>query len=315
MPTFGHILVPVDLSSGSTAALSGARAIARAARVRLTLLHVHPNVEPQALGESLSSPTSLVLDDVARGRLLSELAALGQPIRSDVAELELAVREGEPGREIGSYAEEHGIDLIVMDSHGRTGIDRLVIGSVAEAVSRKATCSVLVIRDTAGRPAERAFSRILCAVDLAVPSHATLATAADLARAMDAQLTVAHVVETWHWDDPWPIARGDEAETRRLLAESARQRVGDLLGRSEDVARVDIRVVFGRVYPEILGAIAECSADLVVVGTHAGGMRRLLFGSTAQQLLREAPCPVLIARPGPESTPRIESAEAVTAKV
>jgi nucleotide-binding universal stress UspA family protein len=298
MPTFRAVLVPVDFSSGSRAALAVARTIARSAKVHLTLLHVYPSVEPQALGESVSAPQYRALDDMTRARLLRELAAIAQPARADVDRLELAVREGDPSREILAYAEEHGVDLIALGTQGRGGLDRLVIGSVAEAVSRKAACSVLTVREpSAGRLPGAALSRIVCAVDLAAPSEATLETALDLAGTLGARLTVGHVIEAWHWDDPWPIARGDEGETRRLLAESARQRVFELLARRESPVPVDVRVVFGRAYPEIVGLIREHSADLVVAGAHAGTVRRLLFGSTAEQLLRDAPCPVLLARP------------------
>ena len=298
MPAFGEVLVPIDFSSGCRAALEVARTIARAAKARLTLLHVYPNVEPQALGESLSAPEYHPLDDAERARIIRQLATLARPLRSDVARLELVVRDGDPRTEILAYAEGHATDLIVLGTHGRRGLDRLVLGSVAKGVSRKATCSVLTVREPAAPYALAARPRILCALDLSASSGATLDAAVDLARTLAARLTVAHVIEGRHGDDPWPIARREEGEVCRFLAEAAHERMSRLLARGDDLARsADVQVLFGDASAEILRLAREQAADLVVVGTHAGPVSRLLFGSTADRLLHKAACPVLIARP------------------
>jgi nucleotide-binding universal stress UspA family protein len=132
-----RILVPVDFSETSAAALRYGVELARGFKARLHLLHVpeHPTEAEYPIGlfETMQS--------AAHGRLRHLLSD------ADANELhpQCSMRMGTPPEEIVDYAQEHDIDLIVMGTHGRTGLARVILGSVAERVVRTAPCPVLTV--------------------------------------------------------------------------------------------------------------------------------------------------------------------------
>jgi nucleotide-binding universal stress UspA family protein len=136
-----RILVPTDFSLTSAAALRYASALARRFAARVDLLNVADYAGNAAEGDY---PIGLVqtMQNAAHERLRRLLT------EQDVKELQpgYATRIGLPAEEIVQYAHEHAIDLIVMGTHGREGVMRVVLGSVAEAVVRRASCPVLTVR-------------------------------------------------------------------------------------------------------------------------------------------------------------------------
>lgn len=136
-----HILACIDFSEHSTRALAEVGEYARANGSKVTLIYISDPqsfVPPQAILEPASQA-----DDTAHE---TELAKLRDEHLSDIA-VELAVvPDRAPARAICDYAEGHGVDLIVLGSHGRGGMERWLIGSVAERVVRHAACNVYVVR-------------------------------------------------------------------------------------------------------------------------------------------------------------------------
>ena len=137
---FKRILVPIDFSAPSEAALAHARTLAERFDSALHLLHVGENLFLRAVA---GDPHSL--QEAAIRQLQDQLTEADRR-RGAVAVVE---RSDEPASEILRYAEAAGIQLIVVGTHGRTGLARLVLGSVAEAVVRAAPCPVLTVRSTA----------------------------------------------------------------------------------------------------------------------------------------------------------------------
>jgi nucleotide-binding universal stress UspA family protein len=136
-----QVLVPTDFSDASDAALRYGIALARAFHAKLHLLHIPEHPRAMAAAEY---PIGLVAalrnaDHERLGQLLTE-----QEYRELLPER--AMRIGTPCDEIVGYAGEHDIDLIVMGTHGRRGIARVLMGSVAEHVVRTAPCPVLTVR-------------------------------------------------------------------------------------------------------------------------------------------------------------------------
>jgi nucleotide-binding universal stress UspA family protein len=143
---FSRILHPTDFSPASAAALASALALAKAGRAKLVLLHV------------LTPPSPFVGDDVVPARTYEELeAGARRGARRELARrVARARRAGVPAagvivdgvafEEITRFAKRKGVDLIVMGTHGRTGLPRLFMGSVAERVLQRAPCSVLTAR-------------------------------------------------------------------------------------------------------------------------------------------------------------------------
>jgi nucleotide-binding universal stress UspA family protein len=211
------------------------------------------------------------------------------------AELPLAdpvVREGDAAEEIHAYADENAVDLVVLGSHRRHPVERLLTGSVAARVTRHASCPTLIV-PLGTRPS---FARVMCAVDLSPSSIDTVDQAAAIARATGAHLILAHVVEAppRYGYEPWMLAPDDEDDARRALDEDARSRLADLLVRhAHGGLTIELRVVFGDARSQIerLGA----SADLLVLGLRSRrSMDQLLFGSTTRHMLRVAAAPILL---------------------
>jgi len=138
-----HILSCVDFSEQSTRALAGVGEYARANGTKVTLIHIsdtHAFVPPQTVLEGASAANEAAHQD--------ELAKLRDQHLTDV-EVEIAVlADHAPAKAICEYAESHGVDLIVVGSHGRGGMERWLIGSVAERVVRHATTNVYVVRQS-----------------------------------------------------------------------------------------------------------------------------------------------------------------------
>ncbi|HWE35989.1 MAG TPA: universal stress protein [Isosphaeraceae bacterium] len=155
MLTFQSVLVPVDFSERSRWAFEMARALASNTRTRLVVLHVIDEVhvaEQAVLLDESGLLTELPAAAPAHLQAIEERLRELYPTSATV-EVEYRLREGEPAEEAVRQAKGLGCDLIVVGSHGRTGLDRLLLGSVAEAVLRHAPCPVLVVKSPAGAAA------------------------------------------------------------------------------------------------------------------------------------------------------------------
>ena len=275
---FTHILCPTDYSEPAAAALERAIAIAGWYKARVTVLHV------------CSGPPA----ESDRARLAQE-AATGRAARAAVP-LEVALADGDPARSILSEAERLQADLLVMGTHGASGFKRFILGSVTEKVLRQAAAPLLTVPPAAGPNANPPFRRVLCGVDFSTCSLVALEYAHSLARESGASLIVLHALE-WPWEEP-PAPSFDElpaAEAGALRAyrcrreQEASRRLASLL---QDEA--EYRVVHGKAYAAVLRAAAEERADLIVLGVGArSDTDRALFGSTTNQVVRRASCPVL----------------------
>jgi len=138
-----RILLPSDFSELSSEATKYACALAEQFEAELHLLHVQENVVISEFGLGLNWPE---LMQEAKGHAQAQMASLLDPKWAAEQKVVHAVVEGTPFLEIVQYAKEHDVDLIVMGTHGRTGVAHMLIGSVAEKVVRKAPCPVLTVR-------------------------------------------------------------------------------------------------------------------------------------------------------------------------
>jgi len=289
MASFRHIVAALDLSRSSAHVLSEAVAVARSCGARLTVLHV---ATPPIDGEVRDDLRELLAD------FISEAPAAGAlPIHLDLV-------AGDPGREILSFAAAHEVDLIVIGRRHHGVVDRLLLESVGEIVTRQARCAVLSVgvEPPARRPAGGVLSDILCAVDLTDTSGETLDLASNLALTASARLTVLHVIDPSRWKPPLPVAPEEVEAMQNTLAAEAYERLAILLSRSLTAEhRADTLVSFGLVPNQIVGAASAAGAQLLVVGAHS---RRFLghtfLGSTAREVVRLALRPVLLARPAPK---------------
>jgi nucleotide-binding universal stress UspA family protein len=300
-----HILCPTDCSEASRPAMRRALSLARWFGARVTALHVTPVLPPPPADMTWARYVSLTADDVqaarrdaarAFERFMEPYLALDSPV--DVKTV--AGSSDTPWREITEQAKALPADLIVMGTHGRTGLDHLLMGSVAEKVLRRAPCPVIVVGGPDGHDAASPlFRRIVCATDLTPGSTATVETALAMARENLARLVLLHVVEDVRSNRSLDVYRPvpETAALRRRLADRAEAHLFELGVGSHSFADVTVRVEAGQAWEEVVRVAEEERADLIVVGAHAGGaLGRLFLGSTAHKIVCHAPCPVLVAR-------------------
>jgi nucleotide-binding universal stress UspA family protein len=170
-----RILCPTDFSDFSERALEQAIALADPRETRITLLHVVPPLIPPAA--AMPFPVTPTLDARARGVALEALSRFGEPARAAGIETELEVREGSIAGQVVKIAEALPADLVVIGTHGLTGFDRFMLGSVTEKVLHRVGCPVLTVpRALQGRPPARPgrFQTVLCPLDFADPSARAL---------------------------------------------------------------------------------------------------------------------------------------------
>ncbi len=209
-------------------------------------------------------------------------------------EVEYETREGDTSEEILRMAREIGSDVIVMGTHGRTGLRWMLAGSVAVAVLHGAPCPVLALRSADQPRPTTEIRTILHATDFSVDSEGALRVARLLARDHGARLIILYVERLDVLSDGTPAAEVDPRVFKEAL-ENVRKRVDgpDLKYPVETLLRQGFA-------PEgIIETAEEMGCDLIVMGTHGRtGLSRLLMGSVAENVLPKASCPVLVVKTG-----------------
>ena len=142
MIQLNHILVPHDFSETSAAAVSYAIALARRFNARLTFLHVGNSAQ-----EAFESEFPIGLEEAREDAVRERLLKIVTPQEQVEFGPQFVVQRGNPASEIVRFANEHGVDLVVMGTHGRGLVGHVVMGSVAEKVVRTAPCPVLTVRN------------------------------------------------------------------------------------------------------------------------------------------------------------------------
>lgn len=299
MIEFRNILCPIDLSDASVRPLAYAAAVARWYTSRLTVLHVVPTFDPmQVRSGSIGDPVSIV-QPMPREQVLEQLRAALSATHTATLDVTLAAEAGDSVKTIVDQAVTMPADLLVMGTHGRSGFDRFLLGSVTEKVLRKAPCPILTVppHAPAKAPVDVTFTQILCPVDFSPSALQAFGCALDLARQSGGSVTVLHAIE-WLADESHPHAHFNVQDYRQSLIDDARARLQALIADQPGTkSAVTIVVVAGRAYREILTTAAAQEADLIVMGAQGrGGVGLTLFGSSTQQVVRAATCPVLTVR-------------------
>jgi nucleotide-binding universal stress UspA family protein len=264
------------------------------------VLHVLPLLVPAegpGLGAPLAAFDATAATEAAQGELQAFVAdAVGDAVERVTCETPV----GSTVPTIADTAATWRPDLVVMGTHGRGGLTRAVLGSVAESVLRRVSCPVLTVPphvgpEAAGHPR---FDRILCAVDFSEASVAGVECALALARMADARVVLLHVVEdVVHLPmAPWTpgLSVRREAIEREVAERLARLVPAD----AAEWCHAETMIADGQTGPRILDAARQACADLVVLGVHGWHpLNSLVFGSTARDVLQSAACPVLTTRP------------------
>jgi nucleotide-binding universal stress UspA family protein len=268
------ILCPVDFSQPSAAALRFAANLAASTHAGLTLVHARFLPAPPYFTESqtadLSRQFKNSMDEADRA--LEEFATRLSPGCS----AKRLIVDAAPVDAILKIAREAQSDLLVMGTHGRSGFNRFLLGSVAERILRESTVPVLTVRETSGTTAAAlSIKRILCPVNDSSAAKHALQIAARLASSLNAELTALHVVEA-----PGLDRRPDLCN---WLSEGERR-----------VCRVQEIVESGDAADRILSTAQQSSSDVLVIGAqHRLFADATVLGTTTVRVVRHSPVPVL----------------------
>ena len=281
-----EILFATDFSGPSRATLPLISSIARRFGSHLTVINVWSEPVAACMTTETAGPARVLCDEAAH-TCMHEL--LTQPALAGIKSSALLC-QGEPGREILEAIEALRPDLLVMATHGRTGLARAVLGSVAEAVFRRSRCPVLTIGPAlvARFSGGLEFNNLLIPTDLSPDSRTAAPLAGELVNA-GGKVHVLHVL-------PRETALNPDART---LCEPLRQQMKRIFdGRlTANSSRVEFLLESGPLAATIVGAARRLDVDLIVMGLRPGyGVGTNFRTTTAYGVVLYAPCPVLTVR-------------------
>jgi nucleotide-binding universal stress UspA family protein len=282
---FDDVLVPTDGSDCANAAIRYAEDLA--VRYDATV-HVLSVVDSRVLEnaphyEAVREEHVELVEDVAED-VVEDLADTG-------CDVEHAVRTAVPHAAILRYVRDQDVDLIAMGTHGRTGVERYLLGSVAEKVVRLADVPVLTVPGSDDGATRYPYESVLAPTDGSDGATAAIAPAVDLASTYDARLHALSVVDT--------AAMGFDVRSATIaesLEEAARDAVREVetQARAASVSTVETTVVQGTPFRGIRSYVDEHDVDLVVMGTRGHtGLERYLLGSVTEKTVRTSSVPVL----------------------
>jgi nucleotide-binding universal stress UspA family protein len=298
MTTVKRVLYATDLSPISEPAWNVARQFGRLFDAEILLVHVVPSVMPPVAGYLPPHLYGELVKSARReaetgfDRLLATVPRSGLKIR-------IRLEDGAPAERILAVAEEEQPDVIIVGTHCRAGLQRAILGSVADRLVRQAPCPVLTVRPSLEGTSGGTIRRICYATDFSPAARAAWPWALSIARAADAEIDLVHVAVSPARDLHLPAeALGRLAH---MLDEQARQETQRFLETSPGShARVEVHVTHGDPGEQIVDRAQARSADLIVMGTHGwSGLVRWMLGSVAHHVIQTALCPVLtVAPPG-----------------
>ncbi len=294
---YHSILVAVDGSPFAERALPFAEAITRASNAKLVIVQVVPEAGPNATDEDVA----IQADQIVQAQThVNDLAGRIDPR----VVVETAVTVGDPPNGILEEAKERAADVIVLSTHGRSGLGRWIYGSVADEVMRHSPIPVLLVPSHAhfAWPKDRA-PRVLVPLDGSHLATGAIRAADELAESIGGNLLFVQAVE------PHPPMYGDpstfvviDPTVELEAAKSHLEKVAaDLRGKGRTVEIAD---VLGLAVTSIIDVARERGVDVIAMSTHgSGGLTRLVMGSIATGIIQRADVPVFIVRPAESSSP------------
>lgn len=300
------ILIPLDGSQFAEHALPAAFALARRSGARLHVVRVHePPMLPIASGESMVALDAEWLaaiqaeeEDYLRVVANRCMQETGLPVRTDFP-------QGPSANAIVGAARDSGDALIVMTTHGRGGLSRAWLGSVADAVVRRSGVPVLLIRPdvaTVDAAAALELQHILIPVDGSSLSEGIIDIAIELGKLTGATYTLLKVMPAFPVPMlPLGVSVGIDSRAINEMRDTARQYLEDLERRVRQRHGVEVETMLVEHQVPAVAILEHAEArgvDLIALATHGrGGWTRMALGSVADKVMRGAKVPVLLYRP------------------
>jgi nucleotide-binding universal stress UspA family protein len=298
-----RILYPTDFSDCARVALPHALELARRHGARLEMLYVAPvfgddpvrgafqaTVDEDEFYRSLRDESDARMQD-----MLDAFDVSGVDVRR------VHTRGSAASDVIVDYTESEDVDTVVLGTHGRRGVRRMLLGSVTQHVVRHVGCPVLTVRKLDG-PAEYGLpvQRILAPVDFSVHSINAVAYAQALGAAYEASVDLVHVIDPVLNEQLQQTGFKDRAATEDHIVDRARRRLQWLSRevRGPEGLIYDYHVVIGYPPEQINALAAERNIDLIVIASHGmTGLRRFPMGSVTERVMTTADCPVFVTKP------------------
>ena len=281
-----NVLIATDFSHYSNQALNFGLDLTHGYHAKASIVFVVPGDEFMIAGPEAYA--------AAKDAAHRDLLELKHELRNKFSYIEgqdyqLFLLEGDVAQEILDFARQNKSDLIVLGTHGRSGLGKMLMGSVAERVFRHSPVPVLTLGPRLHRMAKAGAPRnILVPVDFAPASERAAHYAVAIARQHDATLTMLHVIERW------PTKEQSEHEH---VTQALRDKLERLTSQEGKGLRCSFRVEVGQVVERVLYTASGIEADLVVMGVRPRtGLLNPLMWPHAYQIVREAACPVLTVR-------------------
>ena len=298
MAVIKRILLATDFSSCARLAEDYAWWLAAKLGARIDVLHViefMPGLDPQY------AVNQLYLADL-RNDAQREFARMERSAAEVGLQITTRHTLGVPSQEVTAAAVEYGSDLIILGTHGRTGLEHILLGSTAERVVRTAPCPVWCIRGPrrGGATSEpiREIRHILVPMDFSDCALAALDAAVELATSLNASVTLVHIVEPVGYGLDFTLSHASQGAT---LREPIERRLRELAATPSGGRAIDRLIRSGLPADAILATARTVQADLIVMGTHGRrGISHLVSGSVAEAVLRKSECPVLTVKYTPK---------------
>ncbi|WHZ21889.1 MAG: Universal stress protein family [Nitrospira sp.] len=289
-----RILFATDFSACAERAMEYAVMLAAAWKAELcamTVLELCPGMDPDY------TVNKMYLDHL-RVESTRRLEAVQDRVKAAGQTVTTRIEVGIPSQAVQTVAEEIGADLLVVGTHGRTGLDHVLVGSTAERVVRMAPCPVLAVKsakDDTGTDTVGTIKRIVVPIDLSGCSLDALEYAARFTERIGASLTVLHAMEPIAYGLDFSLSHAKERRRQREYLEDRLTVLTTFLTahgiRAEHVLKPGLPA------DSIVSYVTEQGFDLMIMGTHGRrGLSHILLGSIAGAMLRHAPCPVLTVR-------------------
>ena len=307
-----NVLVPIDFSSHSLEALQFATPWLRSFGAKLHLVHVSAPDAPLA---GLAAMPIVLSQPESNERLRTDLKQAADRSISKLEPANIHVLRGQPYEQICRLARDLKIDLIVIATRGQTGLKHLLLGSTAERVVRYSPCPVLVVRPRSstrgnGERAEASLhiKKILVPIDFSQCALQGLKYARRISTELGSKVILMHSICPAYYVSNEEYARYDFPGLVRQCENTAKKKLRQLIrtGRGLDMT-FDVPPTFGHAGLQICSRAENLNVDLIVASTHGRtGLKHALLGSTAEYVVRHAPCSVLVVpshpRPSLHST-------------
>lgn len=305
MSAFKNILLTTDLSFNADAAIPFAVALAKRNNGTIHLFHAFEEDASDALASGVVIGVSAWLDSVRRRRE-EKVAALAQRIETDFGiKTDYKTARGNPAAQTVQQAANSHADVVVIATHGRTGVAHLALGSVAERVVRLSTTPVLTVRPgqmSAAKALQIDLKTILMPTDFSENAAAAEPYALELAQQYGAKIVLVNVIDEsiYYGNIEQSALLSDTQQWLESIRTDAEKRLRAKAGELSVKGGIKVETVAGRgnAAQEIEKIATERHADLVVLSTHGfTGFSHLVFGSIAEKVVRSSKVPVLSIKP------------------